>query len=100
MPETILRHNVAFAVESLTFDFEMRNAAFHVVDFDGHAADLDFQRRARFVDQIDGFIGQEAIGDVAMRQHCRGYDSGILYAYAVVDLKFLFEAAENRYGVV
>ncbi len=58
------------------------------------------QRGAGFVDQIDGLVGQETVGDVAVREHGRGHDGGILDAHAVVDLELLFEAAQNGDGVV
>ncbi len=45
------------------------------------------QRGAGFVDQIDGLVGQEAVGDVAVREHGGGDDGGILDAHAVVDLE-------------
>ena len=45
-----------------------------IVDFDGHGADLQAQGGAGFVDQVDGLIGQEAVGDVAVREHGGGDD--------------------------
>ena len=100
MAQTVLRRDVVFAIQRLALDFEMRDAPLDVVDLDRHAADLNLQRGAGFVDQVDGLIGQEAVGDVAMREHGGGHDGGILDAHAVVDLELLFEAAQNGDGVV
>ena len=77
----------------------MRDAAVEVVDLDRHGADLD-ERGAGFVDQVDGLIGQEAVGDVAMREHGGGDDGRVLDADAVVDLELLLETAQDGDGVV
>ncbi len=58
MPESILRDDVAFAVEGLTLDFEMRNTAFDVVDFlMGMLPIWIFNAALRFVDEVNGLIG-------------------------------------------
>ena len=61
---------------------------------------MQAQRRAGFVDQVDGLVGQEAVGDVAVRKHGGGDDGGILDAHAVVDLELLLQAAQDGDGVV
>ena len=76
------------------------DAPLQVVDFDGHGADLQAQRGAGFVDQVDGLVGQETVGDVAVGEHGGGDDGGILDAHAVVDFEFLLEAAQDGDGVV
>ena len=78
----------------------MRNAAIQIVDLDRHGADLQAQRRAGLIDQIDGLVGQEAVGNVAMRQHGGREDGRILDAHAVMDLEFLLQPAQNGDGVV
>ena len=98
--QAVLRRRVLFPVQRLALDFEMRDAALDVVDFDRHAADLNLQRGAGFVDQVDGLVGQEAVGDVAMREHGGRDDGGVLDAHAVVDLELFLEAAQNGDGVV
>ena len=98
--EPLLRGGIAFEPQRLALDFEMRNAAILLVDFDGHGADLQTQRRAGFVDQVDGFIGQETVGDIAMRKQGRRHDGGIFNAHAVMDLEFFLKAAQNGDGVV
>ena len=63
--ETLVRGVVVFLAEGLTLDFQVRNAAVEIVDFNGHGADLQAQGGAGLVDQVDGLVGQEAVGDVA-----------------------------------
>ena len=55
---------------------------------------------AGLVDQVDGLIRQEAVGDVAVRKHGGGDDGRVLDAHAVMDLELLLEAAQNGDGVV
>ena len=95
-----MRGVILLFAERLAFDLEVRGAAIEIVDFDRHGTDLQAQRGAGFVDQVDGLIGQEAVGDVAVREHGGGDDGGILDAHAVVDFEFLLEAAQNGDGVV
>ena len=91
---------VGFLAQGLALDFEVRDAAVEVVDFDGHGADLQPQRRAGLVDEVDGLVGQEAVGDVAVREHGGGDDGRILDAHAVVDLELFLQAAQDGDGVV
>src|ERR1039458_706855 len=86
--------------EGLALDFQVRGAAVQVVDFDGHGADLEAQRGTGFVDQVERFVGQETVGDIAVRERSGGKNGGVLDAHAVVDLEFLLEAAEDGDGVV
>ena len=54
---------------------------------------------ARLVDQVDGLIGQEPVGDVAIRQHRRGHQRRILDAHAVMHFVAVAQAAQDRNGV-
>ena len=62
----------------------------------GMRVDLDAQPRGRLVDQVDGLVGQEAVGDVAVRERGRGHERRVLDAHAVVHLVALLEAAQDR----
>ncbi len=87
---------VAFFLQRLLLDFELRGAALQLVDFCGHGIDLDAQRCRSFVDQVDGFVGQEAVRNIAMRQRGRGHNGGILDADAVMHFVALFQSAKDR----
>ena len=78
----------------------MRDSPLHLIDFDRHAADLHPQRRACFVDDVDGLVRQEAIADVSVRQNRGGHDRRVLDANSVVNLVLLFQAAEYSDRVV
>ena len=98
--QAFARRGVLFLAERLALDLEVRDAAVEIVDLDRHGADLEAQRGAGLVDQVDGLIGQEAVGDVAVREHGGGDDGRVLDAHAVMDFEFLLEAAQNGDGVV
>ena len=51
---------------------------------------------AGLVHEVDGLVGQEAAGEVAVGQRGRRDERGVLDADAVVDLVALLEAAEDR----
>jgi hypothetical protein len=58
--------------------------------------DLHLDARGGLVDQVDGLVRQEAVGDVAVRQLRRGDDRRVGDLDAVVDLVLLLQAAEDR----
>src|SRR5205823_4074551 len=70
-------------------------AALDDVDLGGHGVDLDAQARRGLVDQVDGFVGQEPPGDVAVGQDGRADEGGVLDAHTVVDLVALLQAAQD-----
>ena len=61
-----------------------------------HRVDLGADHGARLVDEVDRLVGQEAVGDVAVRQRRRGDQRGVLDPHAVVDLEALAQAAQDR----
>ena len=74
------------------------NLPFELVDFRRHRVQFHAQTRGRFIDQVDGFVGQKSVGDVAMRKRGGRDQGGILDANAVMDFVPLFQAAQNGDG--
>ena len=62
--------------------------------------DLHLQPRGGLVDQVDRLVGEEAVGDVALRERRGGDDRRVGDADAVVDLVALLEPAQDRDRVV
>ncbi len=87
---------VLLLLQRLLLDLELLDAALDLVDLGGHRVDLDAQPRGRLVDQVDGLVGEEAVGDVALRQGGRGDDRRVLDAHAVVHLVALLQPAQDR----
>jgi hypothetical protein len=62
----LARGGILLALQGGALDLKRCSPALQVVDLHRHAANLDSQRGCRFIDQIDGFVRQETVGDVAM----------------------------------
>src|SRR5690606_34336833 len=62
---------------------------------DGPRVDLHPQPRGGLVDQVDGLVGQESAGDVAIGQRRGGDQRGVGDAYAVVRLVAFLDAAQD-----
>ena len=93
--QPLLRIRVVFFFQRLLFDFQLRGVPFELVDFRGHGIDLDAQRGGGFVDQVDGLVGQEAVGNIAMRQGRGCNNGGVFDAHAMVHLVFFLQPAQN-----
>jgi hypothetical protein len=77
-------------------DLELHDAALDLVDLGRHGVDLDAQARGGLVDEVDGLVGEEAVGDVAVAEGGRRDERGVLDAHLVVVLVALLEPAEDR----
>ena len=80
--------------------FQLHEPPLQSVDFGGHALQVHGHAAGGLVDQVDRLVGQEAIGDVAMRQFGRGHQRRVLDLDVVVGLVAGFQAAEDGQGVV
>ncbi len=87
---------VGFLAKRLPLDFQLHDAALDQVDFGRQRINLHTQSGRGFVHQVDGLVRKEAVGDVALRQHGRGHNRGVLDAHAVVHFVALLQAAQNR----
>ena len=97
--QAVLGSGVFFLLERLALDFELHDAAFELVDLDGHAVDLHAQAAGGFVDEVDGLVGQEAVGDVAVGELGGLDERAVLDAHAVMGLVALLEATQDGDGV-
>ena len=95
-----LRRVVGLLAQGLALDLELDAPALELVELDGHRVDLHAQARRGLVDEVDGLVGQEAVGDVAVRQGGRGDERGVGDPDAVVDLVALAQPAQDRDGVL
>ena len=58
---------VLFALQRLTFDFELNDFAFELINFLRQRIDFNAQARSCFVDQIDRLVGKKTVSDIAIR---------------------------------
>src|SRR5437762_1159754 len=79
----------------LALDLELHDLAVDLVQLLGLRVDLGAQPRRRLVHQVDRLVGQEAVGDVAVREG-RGRDQRrVLDLDAVVHLVALLQPAQD-----
>src|SRR5579883_1064893 len=85
-----------FPFQRLPFDLQLSNPSLDLIELSRHGIDLDTKLTGCFVHKIDGFIGQEAIGDVTIGKLRSGNESRITNANTVVHFVFLLQAAKDR----
>ena len=98
--QPLLRGGVGLLGQRHPLDLELADAPLDDVDLGRHRVDLDAQAARRLVDEVDGLVGQEAAGEVAVGEHRRRHERGVLDAHAVVHLVALLEAAQDGDGVL
>ena len=94
--EALLAGRVVLLAERRLLDLELHHAARDRVELLRHRVDLGADHGARLVDEVDRLVGQEAVGDVAMRQGRRGHQRGVLDPDAVMHLVALAQPAQDR----
>src|SRR4051794_808676 len=94
--EPLAAGGVVLLLQRGLLDLELHHAPRDLVELLGHRVDLGADDGARLVDEVDRLVGQEAVGDVAVRQRRRGDDRRVLDADAVVDLEALAQPAQDR----
>ena len=97
--EALFRGLVFLFSQRLALDLELHHAAVDLIELGGHRVDFHSQLRRRLVDEIDRFVRQEAIGNVAVGEHRRRHDRRVLDANAVMNLVPLAEPAQDADGV-
>src|SRR5579885_3443412 len=94
--EALARSLVLLLLQRLLLDLELDDAAVNLVDRLRLRIDLHPEARGGLVHEVDRLVGQEAVGDVAVRERGGGNDGAIGYAHPVMELVFLLEAAQDR----
>ncbi len=93
--QPVLRGRVGFLFQRLALDLELDHPPVELVERLRLAVHLHPQPARRLVHEVDRLVGQEAVGDVAVRERRRGDDRAVGDAHAVVKLVLLLDAAEN-----
>ena len=94
--EPLLRAGILLFLERFLLDLQPHDFAVDGIELFRLGIDLHFQPRGGFVDQVDGLVGQETVGDVAVRQGRGGNDRRVGDAHAVMLLVFVLQAAQDR----
>ena len=98
--QTLLGGVVGLLHECLLLDLQLGELTCGGVDLDRHAVELHAQTACRLIDQVDGLVGQEAVGDIAIGEVGGGHERAIGDVHAVEDLVLLLEATQDRDGVL
>ena len=96
--KALLRGLVFFFSHRFALDAQLDQAPLEPVHRLGLGVDLHLDARTRLVDQVDGLVRQETIGDVAVRELGRGDDCRVGDLHAVVHLVLLLQAAQDGDG--
>ena len=97
--EALLAGGVGLLGQRDAFDLDLANAALDDVDLERHRVDFDPQLAGGFVNEVDGLVGQEPAGEVAVGEHGRADERRVLDAHPMVHLVALLQPAEDRDGV-
>ena len=98
--ETVARELVVFLLEGHLFDLLLHDLAAQIVELCGHRVDLRADHRAGLIDEVDGLVGQETVGDIAVGERRGGDKRVVVDANAVIDLIALLQAAQDGNGVL
>jgi hypothetical protein len=96
--EALDRGLVLLLAHGLALDLQLDQAAVEPVDGFGLGVDLDLDLGGGLVDQVDGLVRQEAVGDVAVREFGRGHDGRVGDLHAMVHLVLFLQAAQDGDG--
>ena len=96
--QALLRGLVLFLLHGLALNLQLDQAAVELVHDLGLGVDLDLDLRSRLVDQVDGLVGQEAVGDVAVAQLGRSHDGRVGDLDAMVHFILFLQAAQDGDG--
>lgn len=91
---------VGLVLEGQLLHVEAVDGPLELVDLDRRGVDLHAQPGGRLVDQVDGLVGEEAGGDVAVGQGRGGHQRGVRDGDLVVGLVPALEPAQDRDGVL
>src|SRR5690349_18124009 len=75
------------------------NALLHVSDLIGQRSLAQLNARAHLIDEIDGFVGQEAIGNIAVRMGNRELDSLFRVRDRMEFLVTVLDAVDDLYSI-
>ncbi len=91
---------VVLTLDGFAFDFQLADAVLDFVQLFGNGVNLDTQFGCRLVDEVDGFVGEETIADVAVAQLGSGNEGVILDTHLVMHLIAFLQTTQDADGVL
>ncbi len=98
--EPLLGALVGLVPERQLLHVQPVHGALELVDLQGRGVDLHAEPGGRLVDEVDRLVGEEAGGDVAVREGRGGHQRGVGDLDLVVCLVAALEATQDRDGVL
>ena len=98
--QTALGEGVGLVFQRRLLDLHLDDLPADHVQLRGHGVHLRADHGAGLVNEVDGLVRQEAVGDIAVGQGRGGDDGRVCDLDAVEDLVALLQAAQNRNRVL
>ena len=89
---------VGFLRQGLLLDFHLEFLTLQGVQGFRHRIHLRLYQACGFVNQVDGLVRQESIADVAVRKFHRRHQRVVMQTHAMVRVKAILDATQNRNG--
>ena len=93
--QTLTACVVGFLLHRFALDLQLDQAAFELIERFGLGIDFHLHAAGGLVNQVDCLVGQEAVGDVAVRKFRCGHNGGVGNFHAVVRLVLFLQTAQN-----
>ena len=98
--QVLLRDGVVLLLQGGLLDLVLDDLPLDHVQLRGHGVDLRADEGAGLVDEVDGLVGEEPVGDVPVRQGGGGDDGPVLNLDPVEDLVPLLQSPKDGDGVL
>lgn len=98
--QALQRGRVGLVLQRQLLHAQAVDRALELVDLQRGGVDLHAQPGHGLVDEVDGLVGEEAGGDVAVGEGRGGHESAVVDDHLVVGLVAALEPAQDRDGVL
>ena len=94
------RPRIRLIHQGCPFDLQGHDAPVEFIQFGRHGIHFHPDRSTGFINQVNGLVRQEPVGNIPVGQHSCRHDGLILDLDAMMALKAVLETSENRDGIL
>ena len=98
--QMFLGQTVGLLFQGGLFDLVLDDLPLDHIQLGGHGVNLRADHGAGLVDEVDGLVREEPVGDIPVGQGGRGDDGAVLDFHPVEDLIPLFQTSKDGNGVL